>query len=106
VARAWLPTLGAGGQQLHGLAPVLRQDFFILPWRPCVGLVTELTLSTSPSGLGPGAGGDDRRLKPKIVGGDGGPDCFSYFLFRVYSVKARDLFLEVPYVFCTTPLYV
>jgi hypothetical protein len=111
VARAWLPTLDAGGQQLHGLAPVLRQVFFNLPWRPCVGLATELSLSTSPSGLVPGAGGDDRRLKPKIVGGDGGPDCFFYFLFRVCSVKAKGLirfvlFTDVLYVICTTPLLV
>lgn len=109
VAQDWRPTLDAGGQQLQGLMPEMRQVFFYLPWRPCVGLVAELTLFTAPSGLVPGAGVDGRRFRPKFAGGVEGPDCVFISLFRVCVVKAKDIdkFLPVSNVLdvsCITPL--
>jgi hypothetical protein len=111
VARTWLPTLDAGGQQLQGLMPEMRQVFFYLPWKPCVGLAAELTLFTAPSGLVPGAGVDGRRFRPEFAGGVEGPDCVFISLFRVCVVKAKDIDKFLPVnnvldVICITPLLV
>jgi hypothetical protein len=62
---------------------VLLHVFFNLPRRPCEGLAVELILSTAPSGLVPGVGGDGCRLSPMTTDNFGGPDCIFFSLFRV-----------------------
>lgn len=108
-ALAWLPTQGAGGQQLQALALALRQVLINLLWRPFVGLARAHHFSAVPSGFVPGTGGEGRRLRPELNGGVGGPDCVLFFLCRVCSVIVEDLvqfvsFSEVLLVICTAPL--
>jgi hypothetical protein len=108
-AHAWLPTQGAGGQQLHVLASELRQEFFNLQRRPFEGLAAAHHFPTVPSDLVPGAGGEGRRLRPEFVFGCGGPDCVFSSQCRVCSVIVKDishivLLLEVLSVICFAPV--
>jgi hypothetical protein len=108
VALVWLPTLDAGGQQLLGLAFVMRQVFCNLLWRPYVSPTAEFILATVPSGLVPGAGGDGRCARLRIDGGVGGPDGVFIFIFRVFYVKVKDVvyfcfFCKVLFVTCIAP---
>ena len=108
VVRIWLLTFDAGGQQLQGLMPALRQVICNLLRRPFHSRMAEFILSTAPSGLVPGVGADGRRLRLKIFGGGGGPDCVLLCTFRVCSVEVKDpfllsLFATFLLVICTAP---
>jgi hypothetical protein len=108
-AHTWLPTQGAGGQQLQALMPTLRQEIINLHRRPFEGLAVSHHFPSVPSDLVRGASGEDCHLRHELVGGCGGPDCIFLFQCRVYSIIVKDLFqivllLEVFYVIWTTPL--
>jgi hypothetical protein len=109
VAHVWLPTQGAGGQQLQALMSSLRQEIINLHRRPLEGLAVAHHFPSVPSDLVPGVGGEGYHFRHELVGGCGGPDCIFLFQCRVYFIIVKDLFqivllLEVFYVICTTPL--
>jgi hypothetical protein len=109
VAHVWLPTQGAGGQQLQALMSSLRQEIINLHRRPFEGLAAAHHFPTVPSDHVPGAGGEGCRLRPKLVGGCRGPDCISLFQYRVCSIIDKGLFqivllLEVLSIICTALL--
>jgi hypothetical protein len=74
--------------------------------RPLEGLMVALLFFPVPSGSVPGTSEEGHDGGPLNSGGVGAPDCFSQFMFRVFSAKTRDcsvifLFVGIPVVICT-----
>lgn len=104
-AQVWLPTMMAS--RWPPLMPAMSPGVCSTSMRrPLEGLTMALFFFPVPSGSVPGTDEEGHGGGPLYCDSEGGPDCFSHDIFRVFLVKVRDcsvvfLFVKVLVVICT-----